>query len=321
MNERIFKILILLTVIFAVNVSAFAQAKKPKKTLPSKKAAQVTKQDKRYVSIWLRDQNSVTGTFVRASAEGIQVLVLQNKLTFKWKDIRQIIFVNYDEFNSVMEGTLPAAPLGAGEINRKPLEDVSQGLPQNEIVINRKPFEDLGDEINSRREKGEIDFTKSFMIVLHGTINADGKLDPKKSRFIEFEGDEQWIAVAKSALMAFGDSGALLALKEKEIDKIELTLAQNDNELYAILLSDMKTPERAATTVSVFNTRFLAAKLADSNGLKRLDEMSKVLFYNSTIKSEGRYFRLDFKLSKEEAQALIQKVLGQRAEKKKQPAQ
>jgi hypothetical protein len=293
------KTLLLLTFVLLINISGFAQKKKavtPKKTVGSKK---VVKAPTRRVAIYLNDGSSVSGTFVTASPEGIRISILEKTLTFKWKDIVQIFFMNYQVENYP---TPIQEPIG---------EPVKSG------EINRAPFEDLADQINSQREKGEIDLSRNFIVVLEGTINADGKLDPKKSKFVKSEGDEQMVRVAKSALQALGDSGFLGVLKERGIDTINLTVAQNDNEFYAILLSDMKTPEKAATAASGLNFLVQSAILVDNNGMKKLDDTAKLLLINTTLKSEGKNFRLDFKLPKEEALVLIRQTLNKRAEKRK----
>lgn len=186
--------------------------------------------------------------------------------------------------------------------------------------INRVPLEDLGDELNEKLAKNEIDLSKNFEVIMDGTITADGKLDAKKTKFIKSEGNEQMIEAAKDALTAMGDSGFLGLLKEKGIEKIRITLVQNDNEIFAILLSDMKTPEKAATTASILNTALQAAKFGDDNNLKKLDETSRILVDNSKLTSEGKNFRLDFKLPKKDALVIIRQTLDKRAEKKnKQP--
>jgi hypothetical protein len=185
--------------------------------------------------------------------------------------------------------------------------------------INRVPFEDLGDEINAKREKNEVDLTRNFTVVLESTINAEGKFDAKNTKFVRAEGDEQMVEIAKKALQAVGDSGFLGLLKEKGIDKVNITLVQNDNEIYAIVLSDMKKPNTAATTASELNLALQAAKFADDNNIKKLDQTSRVLVDHSTLTSEGKNFRLDFKLPKQDALVIINQTLDKRAQTKSNP--
>ncbi|CAN5641353.1 hypothetical protein BH24ACI2_BH24ACI2_02660 [soil metagenome] len=187
-----------------------------------------------------------------------------------------------------------------------------------EVEINKKPFEDLGDALNDKLAKKEVDLSKPFTVVLDGTITADGKLDsnPKKSRFIKLEGDKEMINVAKDALQAVGDSGFLGYLKNNGIDRVNFTMMQDDKQIYIIIISDQKTSEKAGTVASGFNTLLSGIKFADQNGLKKLDENSKTLVNNSKVTNDGKNFVLNFTLPKQDAQNLINRSLKERAEKK-----
>jgi len=196
--------------------------------------------------------------------------------------------------------------------NQPPLE--SEAV--KEIEINKKPFEELGDTLNEKLAKKEVDLSKSFTVILDGTIAADGKLDSKKSKFVKFEGDEQMIEVAKQAIEAVGNSGFLGHLKNNGVDKVNFTIIQNDKEISVIILSDQKTPEKAGTIASGFNALLSGLIFADNNGIKKLDENSKTLVNNSKVTSEGKKFKLNFVLPKQQAQDLINRSLKDRAEKK-----
>jgi hypothetical protein len=193
----------------------------------------------------------------------------------------------------------------------------NESEPVKEIEINRKPFEDLGDIINAGLAKNEVDLNKPFAVILDGAITADGKLDPNKSKFVKSDGDPQMVAVAKSALEAVGNSGFLGYLKTNGIDRVNITLVQNDKEIFAMVISDQKTAEKAASTASGLNTMLQGARLLDKNGLKTLDPNSRVLVENSQISSEKNNFILKFTLPKEAGQAIINQTLKERAEKKK----
>ncbi|HSK71715.1 MAG TPA: hypothetical protein VK892_08475 [Pyrinomonadaceae bacterium] len=188
-----------------------------------------------------------------------------------------------------------------------------------EIEINKKPFEDLGDSINDKLTKNELDLNNQFRVVLNGRLTADGKLDRKESSFVESKGDEQMINAAKDAIQAVGDSGILGYLKNYGVDKVNFTLVQDGEKIYAIIVSDQKTPERANTTASGINGALQALNIADKNGWKKLDENSKTLINNATVKSEGKNFVLNFAIPKPMAHELIRKSLNERAEKKNNP--
>ncbi len=206
----------------------------------------------------------------------------------------------------------------------KPAEDKKEEIknsdPVSEVVITKKPFEDLGDFVNEGLEKKEIDLNKPFKVVLDGVINADGKLDGKKSKFRdkEEEGDKKMIEIARQAIEAVGDSGFLAYLKNSGVDRVTFTLVQNDQQINAIIVSDQKTPEKAGTTASGFNAVLSTLKFADANNLKKLDDNSRALIENSKITSDGKNFVLNFALPKQAAQDIITKTLKDRAEKRAQ---
>lgn len=218
---------------------------------------------------------------------------------------------NKPKTNVVKEETLAENKTDKTEDTEKPID--SQPV---KVEINKKPFENLGDDINASLEKKEVDLTKSFTVVLDGTITADGKLDPKKSKFTKSEGDEKMRAFAEQAIAAVGDSGFLSFLKEQNISTINLTLIQNDEGIIVKIISDQKTPERAKTTASGLNATISWVKLADANGVTKLDERSKVLIEKAKITNEGKNFVFDFVLPKADAQKLIKDGLLERAEKK-----
>jgi len=157
---------------------------------------------------------------------------------------------------------------------------------------------------------------KPFSVILDGTISADGKLDSKKSKFGKSKGDEQMVEVAKQAIEAVGNSGFLGYLKNIGVDKVNFTIVQNDKEISVIILSDQKIPEKADSIASSFNILLSGLIALDKNGIKKLDENSKTLVNNSKVTSEGKNFKLNFVLPKQQAQDLINRSLKDRAEKK-----
>jgi hypothetical protein len=196
--------------------------------------------------------------------------------------------------------------------NQPPIE--SEAV--KEVEINKKPFEELGDSLNDKLAKKEVDLDKPFSVILDGTISADGKLDSKKSKFGKSKGDEQMVEVAKQAIEAVGNSGFLGYLKNIGVDKVNFTIVQNDKEISVIILSDQKIPEKADSIASSFNILLSGLIALDKNGIKKLDENSKTLVNNSKVTSEGKNFKLNFVLPKQQAQDLINRSLKDRAEKK-----
>lgn len=187
-----------------------------------------------------------------------------------------------------------------------------------EVEINKKPFEDLGDTLNDKLEKKEIDLSKPFFVVLDATVTADGKFDPKKSKWNErlTSGDPAMVEAAKQALESVGNSGILGYLKQIGVDRMNFTLVQDEKQIYAIIVSDQKTPEKAQTTASGFNTLLKGLILANDTGLKKLDENSIALVKNSSVTNENKNFVFKFNIPKPMGQDLIKKSLADRAVKK-----
>jgi len=196
--------------------------------------------------------------------------------------------------------------------NKTPIESDAV----KEIEINKKPFEELGDNLNVKLAKKEVDLSKPFTVVLDGTIADDGKLDSKKSKFVKFEGDEQMVNVAKEAIEAVGNSGFLGYLKNIGVDKVKFTLVQDDKQIHVNIVSSQKDDNQAKSRASTFNALLSGLIFADENGLKKLDENSKTLVTNSKVTSEGKNFVFNFVLLKPAAQDLINRTLKERAEKK-----
>ena len=185
-----------------------------------------------------------------------------------------------------------------------------------EVEINKKPFEDLGDTLNVKLEKKEIDLNQPFFVVLDATVTADGTFDKKKSKYVKGEGDKEMVSAAKLALESVGNSGILGYLKGIGVDKINFTLVQDETQIYAIIVSDQKTPEKARTTASGFNALLKGIILANDTGLKKLDENSITLVKNSSVTNENKNFVFKFNIPKPIGQDLIKKSLADRAVKK-----
>lgn len=189
------------------------------------------------------------------------------------------------------------------------------------VAINKKPLEDFADAIlekTSAQNKQKVDLTKNFTIVIDGAITKDGKLDtdPKKSRIVKKDGDAEMITVAQDALEAIGNSGLLGYLRNLDVEKIKFTLVQDDQQIYAIIASDQKSPERANTLTSGFNGLLKAALLADSSGIKKLGDDEKILLNSAKTSSKDKQFILNFAMPKKDAHEMINRNLEKEAKKR-----
>lgn len=191
--------------------------------------------------------------------------------------------------------------------------DPAAAIGQFNQKFNKKFLVDFADEIVVKTEGTEkIDLTKPFMVEMQGVLDKDGKLDPKKSRFIDDEGDPNMINVAKSAIEAVNDSGLLSYLREYGVEKVSLVLIQDDKQLTAVIKGNLPTEEKARTVSSGINGLIGIAKLTNrDDDLKKLMDAAK-------FTTEKRDFVMNFALPKQDAHKLIDKKLQEARIKKNQ---
>lgn len=220
----------------------------------------------------------------------------------------------------------------AGNVNKNAEKDANKEAVQKiqppvssesvtDFQPNKKPLEDFADEILAKRAdvQKKLDLTKSFKVVMSGVLTEDGKLDPKKSRYVklkdEEQGDQEMVNIAKDAIEAVNNSGLFYYLKTLGVDKVDFTLIQDDKQVYAIISSSQKDENKAKSVSSGFNTLLSLAKL------KVKEDELKTLLDSAKVEPQGKNFVLNFTIDKPTAQQMIEKKL-QEAEakaKEKQP--
>ncbi|MBX3291725.1 MAG: hypothetical protein KF881_02400 [Acidobacteria bacterium] len=186
------------------------------------------------------------------------------------------------------------------------------------IEINRKPLTDFADEISSKWAAKEIDLNQPFVVVLNGVLTKDGKLDREKSKFdvAKQQGSPEMIDVAKMAIEAVGDSGFLAHLTNMNVEKVTVTLVQNEDQLVARIVSEQKTVERARQIQSG-----LSLLMSGGKGLLKNPSDELTLLENAVVVQEGKNFVLNFALPKPVAQEMINRRLSEAQAKKLQEKQ
>jgi hypothetical protein len=184
-----------------------------------------------------------------------------------------------------------------------------------EIEINRQPLRDFSKIVKEKFDRKEVDLAKSFLIQLDGALTKDGKFDGAKSKFVRTEGDAQTVQIAKQAIEAVGDSGWLGYLRNQGIEKINLTVAQDDSQFSVNLISELPTPERAKTFSTAMTALIQAALLLDKNGSRKLGEDEKLLLSSTKISSENKNFALNIAIPKPTFQEMIQRKLPETEKK------
>ncbi len=194
--------------------------------------------------------------------------------------------------------------------------DISS-LPVDESKLNKKPLEDF---VNNSvlpglaKTENKLDLSKPFLVVMEGAITKDGKLDkdPKKSKFIRREGDEEMIDVAKAAIEAVGDSGMLGYLRDLGVEKVNFTFVQDDKQIYAIISSDQPSEAKARTVSSGLNFLLNFAK-----GSGKVEEDVKTLLNSAKVEPKGKSFVLNFTIPKLIGQEMINRKLQEAEANKK----
>ena len=185
-------------------------------------------------------------------------------------------------------------------------------------TFNRKPLQDFADAVvaktDSQDPKNKVDLKQAFTVVLEGALTDDGKFDTtkNKTRFVKGEGQEQMVNIAKDAIQALGDSNLFVYLRNLGVEKVAITLVQDDKQIYAMIRSEQPNEQRARTISSGFNGLIAATKLTVK------EEDVKMLLNASKVTAEGKSFVLNFAIPKEEAHKLIEQKLQEARQKKLQ---
>lgn len=184
---------------------------------------------------------------------------------------------------------------------------------------NKKPLEDFAADIIAKREDKTkpLDLSKNFKVRMIGELNKDGKLnpDPKKSRYVIFnpeeQGDQTMVDIGKAAIQAVNDSGLFFFLKELEVEKVDITLIQDNDYIFAVVSSGFQNKEKAGSVSSGLNGLLTLAPLKVKE-----PELLEIL-KKAKAEQQGKNAVLNFKIEKSVAQQMITKKLEEAEAKKK----
>jgi hypothetical protein len=179
-----------------------------------------------------------------------------------------------------------------------------------EIEINKQPLRDLANEILANKD---FDINKPFAVAMNGFITKDGKLDKKKSTYdvSKESGDEVMRNVAKSAIEKLGESGYFGYLRALGVEKISFTLVQDGEKISVVLTSDQPSEERAKTVASGLNSSISIGKMTAG-------EDEKKLLNGAVVTAKGKTFILNFVISKDVAQEMINRKLEEERKKREE---
>ena len=181
--------------------------------------------------------------------------------------------------------------------------------------INPKPLADFAYDLVKEWGAKKIDLSRNFVVVLNGVLTPDGKLDRDKSKFdvTKQTGDKKMIKVAKAAILAVGDSNYLSYLRSLNVDKVTLSLSQDDARVTGTIAGAQTTAERAKVIATGLNMTITVGKikLTDPNSDER------ILLDGAKVTADGKRFVCTFILPKPVAQEMltrkVKKALGNKA--------
>lgn len=169
--------------------------------------------------------------------------------------------------------------------------------------LNKRPSQDFGRIVSEKVKNKEVDLKTPFSLTVQGTLNANGKFDPKMTKVTKSEGDAKIIEIAKQVIEAVSDSGLFYYLKQFGGNEIEISLVQTDVEFSADFKSTLETAKRAKSVRDAIKLNIEVGKSTVK------DENTKILLENSKVETIGKDFLLRFSMPFEQFHGIIDREL------------
>ena len=179
----------------------------------------------------------------------------------------------------------------------------------SEIQISRKPLQDFEKLIRKEIATGKVDLSKSFLIELEGVLDKNGRLNAKESSFVKSEGDAVVVDIAKSFVGAVADSGWLVYLRQIDVEKMNLTFAQDDSQTYAVVVSELPTAERAERVASALNRMVSMALERKEIEAEGIDQDEKFLIGGIKAERADKILTIRLTYEKSAVRELINRLL------------
>ena len=225
-------------------------------------------------------------------------------------------------------GKLPGSGTVAGKDPKKDEQKPVQPTPSPSVdpstaaseftnTFNKKPLQDFADgviaKVDEKDPKTKVDLKQTFTVVLDGVLTKEGKFDAKKTRFVKGDGQPEMVNVAKDAIEAIGDSSIFSYLQGLGVERINLTLIQDDKQISAIINSNLPNESKARTVSSGFNGLMAIAKINVKE--PEVQDLMKALKFQP----QGKSFIINFAMPKDQAHKIIDQKLQEARQKKLQP--
>lgn len=201
-----------------------------------------------------------------------------------------------------------------------PAVDPTKPVDPNEI--NKRPFKDLGNLVNEKVAKNEVDLQSEFSINARGKLNKEGKFDPKSFKYIAASSpDPDMIDVVKRGIEAINESGYLKYLSDLSGKDLDLQVKQDLANLNAVVQTELESENRARTLSSLLGS-LISMKMKEKQAVDA-DENDKddlILLENAKVEQIGKKLIITFNVPKEVVHKMIERKLAEQAAESKKPS-
>lgn len=185
----------------------------------------------------------------------------------------------------------------------------AENKDQGGTGFNQKPLKDFGAKYGEQILAKKINVDAPYKVEVISKVNADGKLID--AQMVTADGsDPKMSEVAKEAISAFSDSQLLRPLydavkKDSKIKDVyvKITFAQNEDNLQVIIQTQAETEDKAKTISSGLNALLSLTKTMRPGS----DEAA--LMEKTQLATQGKTFIINFLISNEQKNQMIQKSL------------
>lgn len=196
-------------------------------------------------------------------------------------------------------------------------QDLSKGnVAPTPEKFNKRPLKDFGKDVNKQIANKQIDLNSPVALMMKGVLSKDGKLDPKKSKFVSAQGDEKMVKVIQSGIMAINDSGYLALLEQLSGKTLDISFLQDDANIIAEVQSEMESDTRAKTTKGLLDlaikfgkSKKNAAIIDPKNTEIQNDKDELALLETAVVEIVGKKVIIRFNVTKDFAQEMIARKL------------
>lgn len=167
--------------------------------------------------------------------------------------------------------------------------------------FNRQPFNDFGARLKDAILKNEVNTDAPFDLEVTAGLDKNGRLINAVVS-VKPGSDEKMSELAKEFISACGDSEIFRPLYDLGNRQINIKLAQDEKNLNGIIQSETESESRTKTVVSALNMFLKMSRVTEGS-----DEA--ILLGKTQVSGEGKSLIINFSISHEEKNQLLQKSL------------